>query len=305
MRNIKYCLFMIITCFSFLNIAHADSVCTYTNSSINFTCTVYERKNIVACTSSYPTAGTKGNSLTVSGSIKCENVPTVYLDAYLDNSVGTLYYYDINTTNVCTQAKVEYDKVKPAGLPAGSNECIQFHLTSSNNNTTVESENESGGGPTSVIPDDGNGGTPTNPNDDNSTGGGTNEGSDNAFDMNNFCSRSEVSGTFRFLGYIFFILKILIPIIIIVMASIDFGKAVIAQKDDEIKKSMKALVIRIIAGIIIFFVPSILNFVLNVISEDNKYGPNNLYNENTGTFKDCTTCLFKPFTDSCKNLLED
>ena len=61
-------------------------------------------------------------------------------------------------------------------------------------------------------------------------------------------------------------LKILVPVIIIVMGSLDLGKAVVANSEDEMKKATQVLVKRIIAGIVIFFIPTIVNLVLKLAS---------------------------------------
>ena len=113
------------------------------------------------------------------------------------------------------------------------------------------------------------------------------------FTTESFCT-GKTQGVFTTIGWIFFILKILIPIIIIIMGSIDFFKAVIASKDKEIKKSMQVLIKRIIAGIIIFLVPTILSFIVKLIDRES------IYDENSGTFAKCTYCMLHP--NECKGL---
>ena len=95
--------------------------------------------------------------------------------------------------------------------------------------------------------------------------------------LDNFCQEA-VQGVFTTLGWVFFAVKILVPILLIVFGSINFGKAVISSKDDEIKKAGKSLVIKAIAGILIFF--------------------DNVYN---GDFADCTRCMFNP-SNNCASL---
>lgn len=115
---------------------------------------------------------------------------------------------------------------------------------------------------------------------------------DGELDLDNFC-QGPVQGVFTTLGWVFFILKIIIPIMLIVFGSIDVGKAVIASKDDEIKKSVKTLAVRAIAGIIIFLVPTILNFAVKLIDNSDVYN---------GTFWDCTKCMLDPFDNNCSSL---
>ncbi len=113
--------------------------------------------------------------------------------------------------------------------------------------------------------------------------------SDTEFSTESFCERTEVGNTFKTLGWILFFAKIIVPIIIIIFGSLDFAKAIVASKDDEIKKSAKSLAMRAIAGIIIFFIPTIINFIVSFI------GGEDIYNKSFGV---CTNCLLNP--RSCK-----
>ena len=75
---------------------------------------------------------------------------------------------------------------------------------------------------------------------------------------------TEAKDILAFAGWILTFFKIAIPLLIIGLGMFDFGKAVVSSKDDEIKKSAKTLMYRAIAGIVIFFVTSLLSDV-NVI----------------------------------------
>lgn len=129
--------------------------------------------------------------------------------------------------------------------------------------------------------------TPETPSDE-----GNNK-KDDKLDLDHFC-QGKIQGVFTALGWIFFIIKILIPIILVIFGTIDLSKAVIASKDDEIKKSVKTLLIRVVAGIIIFFIPTILNMIVKMFDQ------NDVYN---GTFMDCTSCMLDPTQDDCATLI--
>lgn len=102
-------------------------------------------------------------------------------------------------------------------------------------------------------------------------------------DFENFCADSTT--IWSVVGWFLTIFKIVIPIILIVMGSIDFGKAVVAQKDDEIKKSSKSLAMRAVAAIIIFILPSVImmliNWAMDVSGTDMDY-------------ETCTDCVIHP-----------
>ena len=110
-----------------------------------------------------------------------------------------------------------------------------------------------------------------------------------ALDMGGFCTKT--SELLRFVGYLLLIFKIVIPLVIIVYGMIDFGKAVVAEKDDDIKKSAKSLGRRAVAGIIIFFIPTIVVWVFEQVGT---------YGKDAEEFKTCRSCLLSPTSDDCK-----
>ncbi len=79
-------------------------------------------------------------------------------------------------------------------------------------------------------------------------------------DFESFCSDS--AAIWSVVGWVLTIFKIVIPILLIIFGSLDFGRAVVAQKDDEIKKAGKQLAIRVAAAIIIFILPSLVTMVM-------------------------------------------
>ena len=78
-----------------------------------------------------------------------------------------------------------------------------------------------------------------------------------------FCAGTQE--IWNFVGKIVLVLKILIPVIIIILGIVDLGKAVIASKEEDIKKATNILIQRIIIGIVIFFVPAIVNAIFGLL----------------------------------------
>ena len=62
------------------------------------------------------------------------------------------------------------------------------------------------------------------------------------------------------------ILVIVIPIILIILGTIDLGKAVVASDDKEIKAAQSLLIKRIIYAAVIFFVPVLITVIMNMVS---------------------------------------
>ena len=108
-----------------------------------------------------------------------------------------------------------------------------------------------------------------------------------------FCSES--MQIWKFIGLIINILKIAIPVIIVIFATLDLGKAVIAGKDDEIKAAQKLLIKRLIYGVLIFFVVTIVTVIISLVTE-----PTDVGEEGSATGNLCWYCATSPNGDSCK-----
>ncbi len=84
-------------------------------------------------------------------------------------------------------------------------------------------------------------------------------------ELEGFCGDPHIKSTMLFIGRLLYIAKIAVPLILIIMGSIDFGKAVISSNQETMKKSATAFVTRIVAGIIIFVIPTVVNFIFDLI----------------------------------------
>lgn len=58
-----------------------------------------------------------------------------------------------------------------------------------------------------------------------------------------------------------------IPVVIILMGSLDLGKAVLASDDKEIKAATGRLIKRLIYGVVIFLMVFIVNIVMNLVAQ--------------------------------------
>ncbi len=108
------------------------------------------------------------------------------------------------------------------------------------------------------------------------------------------CTMPAYRKPMKFIGTIINFLKIIVPIIIIAFGVVDLYKAVTGSKDDEIKKSIKSIIIRVVAGIAIFLLPGIIQFVLNWV---------NAWSDYKNSWCCCTDCLLNPDCDvnSCNS----
>lgn len=68
------------------------------------------------------------------------------------------------------------------------------------------------------------------------------------------------------------LLKIATPIILIIVSIITLFKAITASKEDEIKKAQSSLIKKIIAAVMVFFVISIVQFVIMKVADSTDQG---------------------------------
>lgn len=73
-----------------------------------------------------------------------------------------------------------------------------------------------------------------------------------------------------FIHKIIDLIKIVTPIILIVLGMLDFGKAVVANDEKNMKEASSKFIRRALAAVIIFFVVAIVQFVFNQVVSDNK-----------------------------------
>ena len=83
---------------------------------------------------------------------------------------------------------------------------------------------------------------------------------------------------------IYWLIQVVVPVLLVIFGMLDLGKAIIAQKEDEIKKGQQMLIKRAITAVIVFLVFSITKFAIGLVSNDAKVTGcmDCLINENCG-----------------------
>ncbi len=66
------------------------------------------------------------------------------------------------------------------------------------------------------------------------------------------------------------LIKVGVPILLIVFGMLDLGKAVMAQKEDEIKKGWQTFIKRIVAAAVVFLVIFIVQIVFSLVAGNDK-----------------------------------
>ena len=127
----------------------------------------------------------------------------------------------------------------------------------------------------------------------------------------------------KFMASIIDIIKVLTPVYLVIMGSIGFGKAIISQKEDEIKKAQSSFIKKIIAGAAVFFVIVFAEWITNLITkvggdasgamscvnallnnsysadDTDYYDPPENTNSTSSTNNTSKTTTINPYADSC------
>ena len=87
--------------------------------------------------------------------------------------------------------------------------------------------------------------------------------------MNMTCNDSALLSVIAMVKNILNILTLAIPIILILMLSIDISKLVIDPNDSNRGKILKSIVNKAIATVVVFFLPTIINMLMEAVGTDN------------------------------------
>ena len=69
------------------------------------------------------------------------------------------------------------------------------------------------------------------------------------------------------IGIVYKVILIAVPIVLVIIGSIDLLKGITSQKEDEIKKSRQIFIKRLIYAGVVFFVFVVVKFVISVVAD--------------------------------------
>ncbi len=114
---------------------------------------------------------------------------------------------------------------------------------------------------------------------------------------NTFCQN--LSPMLQLIGQGLTIFKLFLPLILIALGIIDIGRAVVSSKSEDVKKNMKNFVKKIVACVIVFFIPTICMVVFGFVGDFN-----HIKNDSGIDFDVCYDCMFNPANENCKSAVE-
>ncbi len=105
------------------------------------------------------------------------------------------------------------------------------------------------------------------------------------------CNDKNIRKVLKIFGYILIIAKVAVPLLIIGFGTFDLYKAAMDKDEKALTKQTKTLLIRIVTGIFIFFIPTIVDVFFSISSKWNM-------SENTD-YQTCASCVLNP-TDTSR-----
>lgn len=79
------------------------------------------------------------------------------------------------------------------------------------------------------------------------------------------CSDGNVAKAISFTKNIYNIMRVAVPVILVIMGSLDFAKATIASNTDEMEKNKKRFINRLIIAAAIFLLLSLFQLITNIL----------------------------------------
>ena len=111
------------------------------------------------------------------------------------------------------------------------------------------------------------------------------------FVLESFCHKT--AGVWALVGNIINIIRIAIPVIIVLLGTIDLGKAVIGGDEKTIKEAQGTLIKRIIYGVVIFFIFVIVQAIFGLVAK-------NAVSDDSV----CWYCVSNPSNEKCESNLQ-
>lgn len=112
----------------------------------------------------------------------------------------------------------------------------------------------------------------------------------------NPCDEDSLRKVLKIFGYVLMIMKFMVPLLIIGFGIFDLYKAVVDKDEKSLSKQLKMIAIRLICGLVVFFLPNIIFVFLDSIDK-------------SGTkeqgYQTCAECVLKPNANNLCTIAED
>ena len=99
-----------------------------------------------------------------------------------------------------------------------------------------------------------------------------------------FCDKFSLA--FTVAGYVVFVIKVIVPIILIITGMLTLAKAVPSGDEKKTKEAQATLIRKVVLAVSVFLVIQVVGIIMGLVSSDAAY-------------KQCGKCVFSPFSKDC------
>lgn len=96
----------------------------------------------------------------------------------------------------------------------------------------------------------------------------------------------QLSFVLKMVGIIVWGIKVIVPILLLFFGMLDFTKAVMGKKDDDVKDALNRLKTRAIAAVVVFCVVTVVGLLMDFVGADD--------------YKACVKCINDPWDCSAE-----
>lgn len=104
------------------------------------------------------------------------------------------------------------------------------------------------------------------------------------------CNDNSIRTVLKTAGLLLLLAKFIVPLLIIFYGVLDLYKSVIDKDEKSLTKQTKMLLLRIVTGLIVFFIPNLVHGIFKISDKLNII--------DTDQYKTCASCVLDPLNSS-------
>lgn len=104
------------------------------------------------------------------------------------------------------------------------------------------------------------------------------------------CNDNNIRTVLKIAGLLLLLAKFIVPLLIIFYGVLDLYKSVIDKDEKSLPKQTKMLLLRVVTGLIVFFIPNLVHGVFKISDKLNII--------DTDDYKTCASCVLDPLNDT-------
>lgn len=83
------------------------------------------------------------------------------------------------------------------------------------------------------------------------------------------CGNTTIPAIFvTLISLIYFAIRVAVPVLLILAAMVDLGKAIVAKKEEDVKKAKDLVFKKILLAVVVFLIPYLVELLLRILTGD-------------------------------------